>query len=397
MAFQHGVSTSEVPTSIFPVRQVDSALAFVVGVAPSGPVHMPTLVGDLQAFVQTFGGVPSSQVESEYSLSQFAQVLFKRYGVGPFVALNVLDPDKAEHQTAVAMGEAHTFTSQDQVDIGRGGLRSLVVMDSGEVTTYTEGVDYTADADLGIITRIDTGAIAALETVHVGYTYADPSKVAAADIEGGIDAGQDDKRLGLEAIDEVFPLLGKVATVIACPGYSHNASIASAMIAKAEGYFGGLFKAIALIDVDPAQATPAQAVAWKSAYDSAQAFVLWPHVTLGTETHPLSSHAAALMAKTDLDQGSSLPYVSPSNKTLNVTGPVRAITKPDADLLNEQGITTVFRFSGGFKLWGNRTAAFPSVTDTKDVFLPVRRMFVHVAHTLTLSVWQKVDAPRISD
>ena len=48
---------------------------------------------------------------------------------------------------------------------------------------------------------------------------------------------------------------------------------------------------------------------------------------------------------------------------------------------------------GGLKVWGNYTAAYPGVTDVKDVFIPIRRMFSYVGNTLVLSTWQKVDEP----
>jgi phage tail sheath protein FI len=43
--------------------------------------------------------------------------------------------------------------------------------------------------------------------------------------------------------------------------------------------------------------------------------------------------------------------------------------------------------------WGNRTAAYPGVTDVKDTFVPLRRMFSFVGNTLVTTAWQLVDRP----
>ena len=67
---------------------------------------------------------------------------------------------------------------------------------------------------------------------------------------------------------------------------------------------------------------------------------------------------------------------------------------PDqAAYLNGEGIVTALNFIGGWKAWGNRTSIYPSVTDPKDAFIPLRRMFNWIGNTLTLTFWQKVDFP----
>ena len=65
----------------------------------------------------------------------------------------------------------------------------------------------------------------------------------------------------------------------------------------------------------------------------------------------------------------------------------------NAGWLNFRGCVTGINFVGGLKIWGNYTAAYPGVTDVKDTFIPIRRMFDYVGNTLVLSTWQKVDEP----
>ena len=52
---------------------------------------------------------------------------------------------------------------------------------------------------------------------------------------------------------------------------------------------------------------------------------------------------------------------------------------------------TALNFSGGWKSWGNYTGAYPSITDVKDSFICVRRMFDWQYQTFILTYWQTVD------
>lgn len=65
----------------------------------------------------------------------------------------------------------------------------------------------------------------------------------------------------------------------------------------------------------------------------------------------------------------------------------------EAAYLNGQGVVTALNFIGGWKAWGNRTACYPSNTDPKDAFIPLRRMFNWHASTFIQTYWVKVDKP----
>ena len=65
----------------------------------------------------------------------------------------------------------------------------------------------------------------------------------------------------------------------------------------------------------------------------------------------------------------------------------------EANYLNGQGIATALNWIGGWRFWGNRTAAYPANTDPKDSFLAIRRMFDWHGNTFLQTYWQKVDKP----
>ena len=111
----------------------------------------------------------------------------------------------------------------------------------------------------------------------------------------------------------------------------------------------------------------------------------------------MSALAAARIAYTDALNG-DVPYESPSNKSMGITGiclsdGTAVILDPEqANVLNSYGVLTAINYNG-YKCWGNNTAAYPSTTDPKDRWIAVKRMFVWWANTLILTYHQKVDGP----
>ena len=112
----------------------------------------------------------------------------------------------------------------------------------------------------------------------------------------------------------------------------------------------------------------------------------------------MSTHLLGIIGV--MDAGNfDVPYQSPSNLSMQVTGICLrdgtevALSLDQANLLGSQGIVTAINFSGGWKIWGNYTGAYPSITDVKDSFICVRRMFDWQNQTFILNYWQKVDQP----
>jgi phage tail sheath protein FI len=398
MTFFHGVRTQELPTKVYAVREVDSALPLVVAPAPvhtladySDVVNNPKLIFSYSEFINTFGAVPAAENEPNYGLSEFARIYFTLYNMGPMVAVNVFDP--ATHKTAVS-DEAKTFVADKITLIHKfPNISSIVVTDSGGTITYTTPDDYTvavASDGTCTITRVATGDILADASVLVDYDYADVSKVGAADIVGSYNA-ETERYTGLECSEEIFPRFGKVIGSVVCPGWSVEATVAVKMISVAT-LTSEHFKAMAFLDIPDTVLNATDAVEYKSDYGSEFAVMCWPKVLQGEAEEWLSCHAAALCAKVDWEND-GIPYESPSNKTLSISGPSIVLGLPKANYLNEQGIVTVNRFMTGWKLWGNRTSAFPESTDIKDVFIPCRRMANFIENNLVTNTWQKVDDP----
>ena len=119
---------------------------------------------------------------------------------------------------------------------------------------------------------------------------------------------------------------------------------------------------------------------------------------LGAKRFHLSTIAAGIIASTDADYD-VIPYASPSNHPSKMAGTVTKGGKEllldlnQANLLNENGIATLFNWESVWVLWGNECGCFPSNTDPKDRFINIRRFYNWHAVKFILRWFQKVDAP----
>ncbi|MDR3089851.1 MAG: hypothetical protein LBU39_08545 [Desulfobulbaceae bacterium] len=339
-AYRHGVYVNEVPTSLTPMRHVEARMPVVFGLAPihlapganaePPAINKPTLCHSYADFVATFG----ASDDPAFTLCQAARIFFRLYAVGPVVFVNVFDP---------------TLHVADEADEAAG--------------------------------------------VEIGDP--DPSQVTSADILGGVvtDTGV---KTGLELVDSVFPMFRLVPGQILCPGFSHIPAVAQAMQAKADE-INTMFKALTVVDLPVDYYT--EAPGWKNANNYAYANMICccGAVLNGDERQFLSTHLAALAMEVDEDND-DIPFVSPSNHSLRITGftiggQVVNLGIEQANYLNGEGIVTAINFDGGWKLWGNRTAVYPSNTDPKDSFIPIRSFFNWLGKTLILSYWSRIDMP----
>lgn len=414
-SYKHGVYTSETPTSLVPTTTVLSAVPFVVGTAPVNmaadpKINTPVLCYSYGEAVSYFGfegakAANGSLKHFAYTLSEFMQAAFTLYNVSPVIMVNVLDPVK--HKSDI---ETKTVTFDPKTGKATiketGVIASSVTLTKEESDTYLADTDYvTAFDDDGylVISSLTEGSGAfKVKTgveVQVAGSKVDPSKVTATDIIGGINAATGAKT-GFELVSDAYPKLGVIPTMLLAPGFSKDPEVAAVMSAKALK-INGLFNAMSIVDVDTAKCTKYSDVpAYKNSNSLAQEndIVCWPCVNLSGTAYSMSTHVAGVLAVTDGDRN-GVPYVSPSNKSLSATGTCLedgrevVLGLEEANYLNGQGIVTGLNFPGAWKVWGNRTGIYPSVTDPKDAFIPVKRMFYWVADTIITTIWQKVDEP----
>ena len=403
MTYYHGVRTEERATAIKSPANTTAGLPVVFGTAPlhlaSDPagVNKPVLCYTYAEAAAAFG---YSDDWKNYSLCEFMYSEFMLYNVAPVVFVNVLDPathkkDVTAEKTAVT---AKVATVSEPVL-----LDTLVVKtaaSSGE--TLVSGTDYEAaydDDGVLQISALDGGKMAALTEIYLDYTKLDPSAVTKDDIIGGV--ASDGTAKGLEALDNVFPLTRIVPGIVAAPGWSDDPEVAAVMKSKA-GNINGVWAAGAVLcDVPTDECTKYTDVpAWKEKnnYAGVDQVALWPMVKNGSKIYHMSTHLAGVIGATDAGN-SDVPNLSPSNKTMEITGICLAdgtevvLNLQQANYLNGQGIVTALNWIGGWKAWGNRTCAYPSNTDAKDAFISSRRMFRWYSQRFIQTFWANVDDP----
>lgn len=403
MAYEHGVKASEVATSIFAPVEATAGLQVVVGTAPinlaktTEYVNKPLLA---YSFAEAVEGLGYSDDWENYTLCEAMDSAFKLYGVAPVVFVNVLDPSNHKE---VGTAEVNILNKKAIIEQTGILLDTLVVKLTAIAEPLKNLTDYIATFDnkgnVNIVI-VPTGTIPVGQTtLSVNFTKIKPSLVTDLEIIGGVDVNTG-ASTGLELINSVFPKFGLIPGQIVVPKYSINPMVEAIMKAKA-GNINSYFKAMALVDIDTTVANTYTKVSeWKNQnnYTSPNEVACWPKVALGDKVYHLSTQLASLAALTD-SKFSDVPYVSPSNQSLQINKAVLAdgtevnLGPDQAAYLNGQGIFTALNFIGGYKGWGNRTAAYPSITDVKDSFIPVRRMHNWVANSIILSTWQKVDGP----
>lgn len=391
--YLHGVETIEIETGPRPVKTVKSAVIALIGTAPIGAVNEPTLV------LSEKGAAAFGSQLTGFTIPQALDAIYD-HGAGTVIVINVLDP--SIHKTNVP-NEAVIFdASTDQASLVHGAIANLVLKSNDNATTYVVGTDYTVDPLTGKLTRVKGGGIVAGGGGKAGYDYADPTKVTAADIIGTVNVAG--VRTGLKALKDTYNLFGFFAKILIAPAFCTQNSVAVELIAMADQ-----LDAVAYIDA-PIGTTYAQALAGRGPAgtinfntSSDRVRLCYPHVKVydsassAERLEPLSARAAGLRAKIDLEKGF---WWSSSNQELaGVTGVERQLSamiddpQSEVNLLNEVGITTVFSsYGSGFRLWGNRTAAWPTVTHMRN-FENVRRTGDVINESLRYFSQQFIDMP----
>lgn len=238
------------------------------------------------------------------------------------------------------------------------------------------------------------------DTVEIYFHEVDPSKVKPADIIGGYDAVTGQYK-GLETVEDVFPKFRVTVGIIISPKFSQDVTVAAIMKAKCYDQ-NNVFNSIAVCDIPTAEVKNYTAAAEyknkKNLIDPALV-ACYPKVSLGGVQYFLSTQLACLMNQVDAQRGDGIPYISPSNKRLQIDsacledGTEIFFGLDKVSYLNGQGIVTALNFSNGWTAYGNRTSVYPSSTDVKDNFISIRRTFLWLRNTLTLTYFSKIDDP----
>lgn len=398
--FRHGSRVTEIPTSISVPVEASAVLPIVFGTAPihlaatTEFVNEPFIAYSWEEAVTALG---YSDDWENYTLCEMMDAAFRQFNVGPIGFVNVLDPEvhkaPGTEKVQASRGKAVATT--------KGVLKNSVVVKLAEAAQnpLVKDVDYITsyDDDGKLVIALITNAT--VESLYIEFERLTPEVIDGDDIIGGynIETG---KRKGLELLNAIFPKFRLVPAQVLAPKFSIIPGVAAVMKAKASAV-NSYFRAFAWNDVDTTVANHYQKVnQWKNDnnYVGTNEAPCWPMVAMDDKVYHMSTQAACLVIKVANSNG-GYPFESPSNKNLSMNKMVlKDGTKVDlgpdqAELLNSQGIVTALNFMGGWVLWGNCTGAFPTNTDVKDMFIPVRITHNWIANSIILTTWSKVDKP----
>jgi uncharacterized protein len=194
--------------------------------------------------------------------------------------------------------------------------------------------------------------------------------------------GSGDGMTGLAALESIEEI-----AIVAAPGSSANYSgenrsrvdeITDSLIQHSEK----MRYRMAVLDM-PDGLNPDEARAYRARLDSSYAALYYPWVWINDSRAkaalklPPSGFITGVYARNDSQRGVSK---APSNLGLrSVAGLEIPLTKPQLDLLNEQGINCLRAFQGrGYRVWGARTTS----SDPEWKYVNLRRYNVYLEHSI---------------
>ncbi len=397
---KHGVFILEEATALTVPISGASAVQVVIGTAPVNMADNPSEMVNVPVFAEKPVDAMAALgfcKDFRFTLCQTMYATSNIYQVSPVVYINVLDP--AKHKKDLEETKADVSTLRAVVEVP-GILREGLVVKAEEEalvlnTDYT--VEYEADGSL-VVNLIAGGAGENAAEISVSGQVLDPEAVTKDDIIGAYDPTTG-KETGMEVIRQVYPKFGVVPSLGLAPGYSQIPEVGIALSAKMAN-INGVFKGIALLDLDTEKArkyTDCKEVKESSGFTSEFCCTLWPCFRVGELIFAASAIVGALVSYADASND-DVPYISPSNKILGVTGTCLldgtevVLDQDQGSTLNTYGVTTAFN-SNGWRLWGNYTGDFPSSGDAKDIWFSTRRMFNWQGNTFIQTYFSKVDDP----
>lgn len=400
MNFLHGIESLDVPDGKRAVQVIKSAVIGLVGTAPTWGAKTPCGVNNITLVnSRREAALKTGPAVRGYTIPEALDGIFDQIETEVLV-INLFDP--AKHRASVPP-EAVTFNARGEAQLAFPGVLEVpTVLSQDGAQTYQVDTDFTW-TPMGVLKRIAGGAIPPQAAVNVSYVRGAPELVVPEDIIGDFDADLG-HYTGMQQFLTAYSRLGFFPKILIAPGYSELRAVASALDTLAHN-----FRAITYIDA-PVGITVQQAIELRGS-DQPSAFqtssnrteLLYPRLKVyGSAMEPerleaYSARKAGVRARVDKTEGW---WVSDSNHEIQgIEGTERFLTarlnagETDVNRLNEAGITTVFNsFGTGYRVWGNRSAMWPSDTHPRN-FVAIQRGEDMVKESLEYAFLPYLDKP----
>ena len=399
MMYKHGIYGEQAPTQDMLPPSGVATLPVYIGTAPvqqrinsEGAINKAILVYTLE---QAQAAVGYSDDWGTFTLCEaiYAHFSNKIQTISPIVLINVMDP------------EVHISEGTENVLIknGIGYIQAPAVLDSIQIIDKVKGTDYDVayltNGKLQLKEKV-SGSLGA--SVLVSFDKMDISIVEEDDIIGQLD--NEGNRSGIYCIDLIYQAYNMIPTILAAPGWSHIPSIKEKMIEKSMKV-NGHWDLQVNVDIDSSSLgaqsiNDAITLKETSMYMEKNLKACWPKGKRGDRFFWLSTIATVRMQQTDYNND-NVPYESPSNKPIDISGTVLAdgssikFDEVQANELSKNGITTVCFNAGRWVLWGphNANYDYTAEIDPRDVFDAGVRMMMYLTNTFQQRYMSDVDSP----
>lgn len=336
MAFQHGVYTSEVETSISAAPSVDASLPFVVGTCKAA--FGPKVVSSWAEYIETAGFddddedlEPRDDGWHPHSLTSFAYFWFRIAGRGDCVmaglasdglGADVTDDDLTENGIISALAKINTVYEQTRRQ------PSIICVPYFSKTNTIKAAMYSAAAQYG-----GQFKAIALSDLPANSIVCDDQSVTP--ITDPTDVGT--------AKTSVSPYLVSLWPYGGVDGLRFDLStVIAAVMNRVDGDNGDL-----------------------------------PFVSPSNKNCYLTGLYASSTSSSTGDTTETPIFMNRDEVNTKIDG---------------LGVITARNTADGWVIWGNNTTAFPGSLDVKDYMMPIRRMFNYVQN-----LWQVFAAPRIDN
>lgn len=393
-------------------RESDESLSAIVyvGTAPvhqlqladgeAYPVNVPVVVNNIAEARKLFG---YSDNWASYTLCEAMHHHFETKGVGPLVLINVFDP--TTHKSAEETTISKTPSGGKVVIPAAEGI----ILDTITITGKTKGTDYAVAYDINkktvTITELTAGGLGT-SALSIKYYEAAPSAVTGTTVIGTTDGMGD--TTGLYAIAKVYQMTGYIPSFLACPGFSSDPAVHSAMKAvsqKINGHWDAYIFADLPLTYNNTAVTLATAKTVKdtAGYTAENETVYFP-MAEGADGHKyhLSVLAAANFQELTIDQD-GIPYRSASNtpcpviQNLYLGAAAGNKVYDDAiinEYLNKNGIASAAYVGGRWAIWGAHSADYDqSNGDSVNVSETSRMMLYYLSNDFQDRRNRDIDQP----
>ena len=405
--YKHGIEVNEKATSFPSPLPTRYGVQVVFGTAPVNLAEDPYNACNRPIRVSSFEEAQAALGYSEdwehYTLCQSMYASFELFQVYPVIFVNVLDPKRhvksigpkaypvENHQivleeTGIILSDLVLTMTADESQVGEAQVGTAVAA-AGEQTLKLDQ-DYIAAFNAQgqvVITLLSRGDAYDEKEITAAAKAIAPEMVTEEDLIGAYDV-ETGMESGFEVLRQVYPMYGLVPGALMAPGWTENPNIGAALMGKCEE-ISGAFRSVCLLDLDTEQAkkyTDCLDVKNEMGYNGEHAIVLWPKVQKDGKIFCYSAVYGAMMSySTAVNE--DVPYLYPSNKTLNIDGAVLEdgteifLDQVQAGNLNGDGVVTAFRDTE-WKSYGNNMSCYPENTDPKDRWIACRRMFDYVGN-----------------